>query len=153
MTTSILRTADAWWVHLSTGAAKIDTSATTTGQLLADRDAIAAAATSSHTVPVDSLDLLSPVTAPCRVVAQMTNFRSHVKDAGMDPDTIPLTSFVSPRPRSPDHMTTSSSLRTLACSTTKSRSVWSSVETSRSALRSVIRPCPITWRGWSSPTM
>jgi 2-keto-4-pentenoate hydratase/2-oxohepta-3-ene-1,7-dioic acid hydratase in catechol pathway len=93
MTTSILRTADAWWVHLSTGAAKIDTSATTTGELLADRDAITAAAKSSRTVPVDSLDLLSPVTAPCRVVAQMTNFRSHVKDAGMDPDTIPLTFF------------------------------------------------------------
>jgi 2-keto-4-pentenoate hydratase/2-oxohepta-3-ene-1,7-dioic acid hydratase in catechol pathway len=33
------------------------------------------------------------VTAPCRVVAQMTNYASHVKDAGMDPDTIPLTFF------------------------------------------------------------
>lgn len=36
---------------------------------------------------------MSPVTAPCRVVAQMTNFASHVKDAGMDPNTIPLTFF------------------------------------------------------------
>lgn len=33
------------------------------------------------------------MTAPCRVVAQMTNFASHVKDAGMDPKTIPLTFF------------------------------------------------------------
>lgn len=33
------------------------------------------------------------MTAPCRVVAQMTNFASHVKDAGMDPNTIPLTFF------------------------------------------------------------
>jgi 2-keto-4-pentenoate hydratase/2-oxohepta-3-ene-1,7-dioic acid hydratase in catechol pathway len=33
------------------------------------------------------------VTAPCRVVAQMTNFASHVADAGMDPKTIPLTFF------------------------------------------------------------
>jgi 2-keto-4-pentenoate hydratase/2-oxohepta-3-ene-1,7-dioic acid hydratase in catechol pathway len=39
------------------------------------------------------LQLISPVTAPCRVVAQMTNFASHVKDAGMDPKTIPLTFF------------------------------------------------------------
>ncbi|CDO33427.1 fumarylacetoacetate hydrolase family protein [Mycolicibacterium porcinum] len=93
MTISILRTADAWWVHTATGAVRIDTSATTTGELLADRAAIDAATRGGEAVPVDSLDLLSPVTAPCRVVAQMTNFSSHVKDAGMDPKTIPLTFF------------------------------------------------------------
>jgi 2-keto-4-pentenoate hydratase/2-oxohepta-3-ene-1,7-dioic acid hydratase in catechol pathway len=93
MTTSILRTADAWWVQTPNGAVKIETSAATTGELLADRAAIETAAHSSDTVPVDSLALLSPVTAPCRVVAQMTNFESHVKDAGMDPKTIPLTFF------------------------------------------------------------
>ncbi|OBF33338.1 fumarylacetoacetase [Mycolicibacterium peregrinum] len=93
MTISILRTADAWWVQTATGAAKIATDATTTGALLADRAAIEAAGHDSATVPVDSLDLLSPVTAPCRVVAQMTNFASHVKDAGMDPKTVPLTFF------------------------------------------------------------
>lgn len=93
MTISILRTAEAWWVQSTTGAIRIDTSATTTGELLADRAAIDAAARSGETVPVDSLALVSPVTAPCRVVAQMTNFASHVKDAGMDPKTIPLTFF------------------------------------------------------------
>jgi len=93
MTVSVLRTADAWWVQTSTGAVKIETSATTTGELLADRAAIDAATHSSDTVPVGRLDLLSPVTAPCRVVAQMTNFVSHVTDAGMDPKTIPLTFF------------------------------------------------------------
>lgn len=93
MTISILRTADAWWVQTATGAVRIDTSATTTGALLADRAAIDAATRGGEAVPVDSLDLLSPVTAPCRVVAQMTNFASHVKDAGMDPKTIPLTFF------------------------------------------------------------
>ncbi len=56
--------------------------------------AIEAAATSaSDHVPLDSLALVSPVTAPCRVVAQMTNFASHVKDAGMDPASTPLTFF------------------------------------------------------------
>jgi 2-keto-4-pentenoate hydratase/2-oxohepta-3-ene-1,7-dioic acid hydratase in catechol pathway len=93
MTISVLRTVDAWWVQTPTGAAKIDTSATTTGELLADRVAIEAAAHNGTTVAVDSLDLVSPVTAPCRVVAQMTNFVSHVVDAGMDPKTIPLTFF------------------------------------------------------------
>lgn len=94
MTTTVLRTADAWWVQTAGGAVKIDTAATTTGELLADRAAIAAAASSTdNRVPVDNLALVSPVTAPCRVVAQMTNFRSHVTDSGMNPDTIPLTFF------------------------------------------------------------
>ncbi|MGO4614975.1 fumarylacetoacetate hydrolase family protein [Nocardia sp. 2YAB30] len=93
MSISVLRTADAWWVAEPSGAAEIDTAATTTGQLLADRQAIVAAAASTEIVPVESLSLISPVTAPCRVVAQMTNFASHVKDSGMDPETVPLTFF------------------------------------------------------------
>lgn len=92
MTISVLRTADAWWVRTPDGAAPIDTTATTTAELLADRAAIEAART-GDSVPIDSLDLLSPVTAPCRVVAQMTNFESHVRDSGMDPKTVPLTFF------------------------------------------------------------
>ena len=93
MSISILRTADAWFVQTSTGAARIATSATSTRELLADGAAIDAAAHSRDTVPVDSLALVSPVTAPCRVVAQMTNYASHVIDAGMDPKSIPLTFF------------------------------------------------------------
>jgi 2-keto-4-pentenoate hydratase/2-oxohepta-3-ene-1,7-dioic acid hydratase in catechol pathway len=93
MTTSVLRTADAWWVLTPTGAAKVNTSATTTAELLADGPAIVAAAKSRRTVPVDDLALVSPVTAPCRVVAQMTNFASHVKDTNGNPETVPLTFF------------------------------------------------------------
>jgi 2-keto-4-pentenoate hydratase/2-oxohepta-3-ene-1,7-dioic acid hydratase in catechol pathway len=93
MTTSILRTIDGWWVQIADGAARIDTLAATTGELLADRTAIDAAVHNAHTVPVDRLRLISPVTVPCRVVAQMTNFASHVRGAGMDPKTVPLTFF------------------------------------------------------------
>jgi 2-keto-4-pentenoate hydratase/2-oxohepta-3-ene-1,7-dioic acid hydratase in catechol pathway len=93
MTTTIFRTEDAWYVATADGAAKMTTNAKTTAQLLRDRKAIAAAAASSDTVPVDSLALVSPVTAPCRVVAQMTNFVSHTKDAGLNPETVPLTFF------------------------------------------------------------
>ena len=93
MTISILRTADSWWVQTPSGAARIDTKAISTGELLTDRAAIESAASTEGDVPVDSLRLVSPVTAPCRVVAQMTNFRTHVEDAGMSPDTIPLTFF------------------------------------------------------------
>jgi 2-keto-4-pentenoate hydratase/2-oxohepta-3-ene-1,7-dioic acid hydratase in catechol pathway len=93
MSISVLRTADAWYVQTPTGAARVDTRATTTAQLLADREVITAATAHTDTVAVESLALVSPVTAPCRVVAQMTSFVSHVTDSGMDPDTIPLTFF------------------------------------------------------------
>ncbi|WP_280247078.1 fumarylacetoacetate hydrolase family protein [Nocardia abscessus] len=93
MSISVLRTSDAWWVQTPAGAARIDTSATTTKELLADRAAVEAARTATDVVPVESLSLISPVTAPCRVVAQMTNFVSHVKDSGGDPATVPLTFF------------------------------------------------------------
>ncbi|WP_039804671.1 fumarylacetoacetate hydrolase family protein [Nocardia araoensis] len=93
MTISVLRTADAWWVRTRSGAARIETAAVTTGELLADRVAIETARTSGETVAADTLELISPVTTPCRVIAQMTNYRSHVKDSGLDPQTIPLTFF------------------------------------------------------------
>jgi 2-keto-4-pentenoate hydratase/2-oxohepta-3-ene-1,7-dioic acid hydratase in catechol pathway len=92
MTVSILRTADAWWVQTPSGAARVNTDAATTAELLADRAAIDAAK-STDTVPVDSLALLSPITTPCRVVAQATNYASHVQDVGRDPAKTPLTFF------------------------------------------------------------
>ena len=93
MSTTILRTADAWWVDTCVGAAHIDTDATTLGELLAAPEKIHAARLSRQTVDPATLELVSPVTAPCRVVAQMTNYSSHVKDAGLKPETIPLTFF------------------------------------------------------------
>jgi 2-keto-4-pentenoate hydratase/2-oxohepta-3-ene-1,7-dioic acid hydratase in catechol pathway len=93
MSISIYRTSEAWWAGTADAVAKIDTLASTTAQLLADRAAIERAALSTDTVAVTSLDLLAPVTAPCRIVAQMTNFASHVKDAGGNPKAVPLTFF------------------------------------------------------------
>lgn len=93
MSTTILRTADTWYVGTAGGAAPIATTAATTGELLADRAAITAAAAGPATVAVEDLALVSPVTAPCRVVAQMTNYASHAADAGLDPNTVPLTFF------------------------------------------------------------
>src|ERR1700719_3508339 len=93
MTVSILRTADAWWVQTPTGAAQVTTTATTTRELLAERAAIEAAAHSSDTVPLDSLHLLSPITVPCRVVAQLANYVSHAEDAGRNSATDPLAFF------------------------------------------------------------
>jgi 2-keto-4-pentenoate hydratase/2-oxohepta-3-ene-1,7-dioic acid hydratase in catechol pathway len=91
VSTCILRTRDAWWAETPRGAVKINTTAATTAALLADRDAITPAG--GPAVPPGDLDLLSPVTAPCRVVAQAVNFRSHATDSGIDPDTVPVAFF------------------------------------------------------------
>jgi 2-keto-4-pentenoate hydratase/2-oxohepta-3-ene-1,7-dioic acid hydratase in catechol pathway len=93
MSFTVLRTDDAWWVRTTSGAARIDSDATTTGGLLAEPEMIEAALAGKKTVDPATLDLVSPVTAPCRVVAQMTNYASHVKDAGLNPEAIPLTFF------------------------------------------------------------
>lgn len=95
MSLSVLRTADAWWVSVPAGVRRVDTMATTTAELIADRDAVVAAATGDGELVDDptTLRLQSPVTAPCRVIAQMTNYVSHVRDSGMDPGKIPLTFF------------------------------------------------------------
>lgn len=93
MSISVLRTVDAWYVCSKAGAARVATSATTTAELIADRAAVQAARTSTTIVPVEGLALISPVTAPCRVVAQMTNYRSHAVAAGMAPNTLPLSFF------------------------------------------------------------
>ena len=44
-------------------------------------------------MPAESVDLLSPVTAPARVVAQAVNYRSHATDSGFDPATVPPAFF------------------------------------------------------------
>jgi 2-keto-4-pentenoate hydratase/2-oxohepta-3-ene-1,7-dioic acid hydratase in catechol pathway len=93
---SILRTAEGWWLERAGRAVRVPTAAATTGELLADGEALTAVAASSDTdgaTPVDDLQLLSPVTAPCRVVAQMVNYRSHARDSGFNPDRVPVTFF------------------------------------------------------------
>ena len=95
MTTSILRTADAWYVQTDTGAVE-DRHRRHHHRRAARATAPpidAAADGTDRRARRDASTLVSPVTAPCRVVAQMTNFTSHVKDAGMDPKTVPLTFF------------------------------------------------------------
>lgn len=93
MSTNVLRTADGWWAALGDRAVRVDTKADTTAELLADRDAVREAAVSGEPgTPVADLVALSPVTTPCRVVAQMVNYRSHARDSGFT-DNIPATFF------------------------------------------------------------
>ena len=98
MSANLARTAGGWWVVTPAGLVRLDLPAATTAGLLADRPALAAAidaaqataaAAPRDAVPADSVDLLSPVTAPARVVAQAVNYRSHAIDSGFDPETVP----------------------------------------------------------------
>jgi 2-keto-4-pentenoate hydratase/2-oxohepta-3-ene-1,7-dioic acid hydratase in catechol pathway len=100
MSARLARTAGGWWLVTPAGLARLHLPATTTtGELLADRAALTAAieaaqAAAPHdAVPAESVDLLSPVTAPARVVAQAVNYRSHAIDSGFDPDTVPPAFF------------------------------------------------------------
>jgi 2-keto-4-pentenoate hydratase/2-oxohepta-3-ene-1,7-dioic acid hydratase in catechol pathway len=91
----VARTEDGWWVEHEGRLTRIPTEARTTRELLADRQAIEKAATAPD--PEGRLlaepGLLSPVTVPARVVAQMVNYRSHAHDSGFDPDSVPPTFF------------------------------------------------------------
>ncbi|MFF2078086.1 fumarylacetoacetate hydrolase family protein [Kitasatospora sp. NPDC058162] len=90
MSTNVLRTADGWWVVRGERAVPVETKAATTAELIADRDAVRAATRSADPgTPVADLAVLSPVTTPCRVVAQMVNYRSHARDSGFTGDIPP----------------------------------------------------------------
>lgn len=99
MSVNLARTAEGWWGQAPAGMVRLDLPAASTGELLADRAALetavqaALAAAPDHARPAGSLSLLSPVTAPARVVAQMVNYRSHANDSGMDPDRVPPAFF------------------------------------------------------------
>ena len=41
-------------------------------------------------LPPESVELLSPVTTPCRVLCQGANYRQHAIESGMDPDARPF---------------------------------------------------------------
>jgi len=102
MSARLARTADGWWAVTPAGLVRLGLAAATTAGLLADRavlqEAIDAAQATAATaprdaVPADSVDLLSPVTAPARVVAQAVNYRSHATDSGFNPDAVPPAFF------------------------------------------------------------
>jgi 2-keto-4-pentenoate hydratase/2-oxohepta-3-ene-1,7-dioic acid hydratase in catechol pathway len=102
MSARLARTADGWWAVTPAGLVRLGLAAGTTGRLLADRVALDAAIKAAQAtagtapqdaVPAESVELLSPVTAPTRVIAQMVNYRSHATDSGFDPDTVPPAFF------------------------------------------------------------
>ena len=101
MSARLARTADGWWLVTPAGLIRLGLprprrrpAGRPARPGRRDRTArLAAAADPQKAVPAGSLDLLSPVTAPARIVAQAVNYRSHAIDSGMNPDTVPPTFF------------------------------------------------------------
>src|SRR5690606_23231018 len=75
-----------WAVVEGDEARPIDASFDTTGELLARgipklRDGTLALGAAR---PLATLELFSPVTHPCRIIAQATNYPAHVDEVGLD---------------------------------------------------------------------
>jgi 2-keto-4-pentenoate hydratase/2-oxohepta-3-ene-1,7-dioic acid hydratase in catechol pathway len=81
---NVIRTAERWYVQREREAFAVDADAPTTAALLGEgREAVRAAGLAvTGGVPVDQLLLRSPVTTPCRVVAQAVNYRDHAQQSG-----------------------------------------------------------------------
>ncbi|MGW7067138.1 fumarylacetoacetate hydrolase family protein [Streptomyces sp. NPDC054855] len=95
MSTAVVRTSEGWWVQRADGRIRpVETHAGTTAELLADRPSVEEAyRAEGGWEELGTRELLSPVTSPCRVVAQMVNYRSHAIDSGLDPDLVPTAFF------------------------------------------------------------
>jgi len=84
----VIRAADCWYVLRGSRAFPVDAELPSTAMLIAKGlEAVrAAASATAGDVPADGLSLLSPVTTPCRVVAQAVNYRSHARESGFGED-------------------------------------------------------------------
>ena len=91
MATHLVRYAHAgrtrWGVALGTGIAPLEGDYATTASLIgAGEIDWRAAAARAPSLDVAAVTLLSPVTAPARVICQGANYRQHMIESGVDPD-------------------------------------------------------------------
>jgi 2-keto-4-pentenoate hydratase/2-oxohepta-3-ene-1,7-dioic acid hydratase in catechol pathway len=89
---NVIRTAKRWYVQRGSEAFPVDAELPSTAELLTNGVGTvrAAASAGGGGVPADGLSLRSPVTTPCRVVAQAVNYHSHAQDAGAGDDPPPV---------------------------------------------------------------
>ena len=82
---NVIRTAERWYVQRGGEAFAVAAEVPSTAALLGEGlEAVRAAGSAVGSgVPVDQLVLQSPVTTPCRVVAQAVNYRGHAQESGV----------------------------------------------------------------------
>jgi len=88
----VVRAADGWYVLRGPEAFPVKAELPSTAALLADGLAAvrAAASATAGGVPAAGLSLRSPVTTPCRVVAQAVNYRGHARESGFGDEPPPV---------------------------------------------------------------
>jgi 2-keto-4-pentenoate hydratase/2-oxohepta-3-ene-1,7-dioic acid hydratase in catechol pathway len=81
---NVIRTSERWYVQRGSGAFPVEAEPSSTALLLAGglEQVRAAASATAGDVPASELPLRSPVTTPCRVVAQAVNYRGHARESG-----------------------------------------------------------------------
>jgi 2-keto-4-pentenoate hydratase/2-oxohepta-3-ene-1,7-dioic acid hydratase in catechol pathway len=83
-----------WGVVSASGISPLHGVYPTTAALIEQGEADwRAASGKAASVPMVSVKILSPVTAPCRVYCQGANYRQHMIESGMDPDAKPFNMF------------------------------------------------------------
>jgi 2-keto-4-pentenoate hydratase/2-oxohepta-3-ene-1,7-dioic acid hydratase in catechol pathway len=76
-----------WGVVSASGISPLNGAYPTTAALIEHGEADWRAASGKEpSVPINSVTILSPVTAPCRVYCQGANYRQHMIESGMNPD-------------------------------------------------------------------
>ena len=76
-----------WGVAIASGIAPLSGAYATTAELIAHgEDDWRRAAKSQPSLRMQDVEVMSPVTAPCRVVCQGANYRQHMIESGLDPD-------------------------------------------------------------------
>lgn len=85
MSVDLVRTTDGWYVLHGSAAFRVQGDFGSTATLITTGlDAVRAANENpAGGTPVSDLTVLSPVTTPCRVLAQAVNYRSHADQAGV----------------------------------------------------------------------
>ncbi len=76
-----------WGVALAAGVSPLSGAYSTTAALIEQgQDDWRSAASRSASIGFNAIELLSPVTTPCRVFCQGANYRQHMIESGLDPD-------------------------------------------------------------------
>jgi 2-keto-4-pentenoate hydratase/2-oxohepta-3-ene-1,7-dioic acid hydratase in catechol pathway len=85
------RSAPSWGVHRGDHVDRLDLHCGTTGDLIRNHRAELLASlepllADEPAIAIDDVELLSPITTPCRVLCQGANYRQHMIESGADPD-------------------------------------------------------------------
>jgi 2-keto-4-pentenoate hydratase/2-oxohepta-3-ene-1,7-dioic acid hydratase in catechol pathway len=74
-----------WGIVRGTAVVPLSGDHPTTSALI-ERCASGWPAAQGHPIALNDIELLSPVTTPCRIFCQGANYRQHMIESGLDPD-------------------------------------------------------------------